>query len=766
MRQRSSSSALPGRLAWRAFGAPIDRTGEAKSGYQLPRVGPLASYHPPMREVRRVSLAGMLFVPAALVIYFAFNTGGFYPGAPAYIAMLLCVALGVRMLLAGVPLAGSSRLLALGVGSLALYTLLTLLSGTWSHAPGVARVEFDLPLVYLLTMITFGLIGRTRARLRWILRGLAVAALIVSGAGLITRLLPHVWPISPTLANNRLSFPVTYWNVEGLVAALGIGVCLHLSSDLREPPLSRILGAGAIPILASTMLFTFSRGAIGTCFIVLAVYVLLGRPRGLVSSVVAIAPAAAVAIKASLDANLLARLNPTTPDAVIQGHHVAVVVGLCTAGAIGVRALLALLVDGQLRRFRLPRYMLRPPAWAGWTAVALAAVALGIAFRGTISREYHGFTHPPSVAGNSSDLRARLTDPSNNGRLDNWKVAIRGFKSAPLIGHGAGTYQYTWARYRPNAHIVLDAHSLYLETLDEMGVVGLVLLLITLFTILARAASRIRGRGRPLYAAVFAVLLGWAIHAGVDWDWEMPVVTVMFFSLGGFILGRRIRTAEWKANEPEAVGVNSVDVPVEAGGRRRTRTRVRVSSRSAARRRLRMPEALRLNTVRHRSPVPPTGRRFGAPRRLTLALPLFGLAVLPAFTWVSQQKLDAASYAFAQGDCTAARSAATSSIGVLANRADPYEILGYCDVRMGQPRAGVAALQKAVALDPDDWNYTYDLAVMQAAAGIDPRATAQRALSMNRHEALVQEEWALFRTGSPSQWEQEAQNIVYAFNVL
>ncbi len=123
--------------------------------------------------------------------------------------------------------------------------------------------------------------------------------------------------------------------------------------------------------------------------------------------------------------------------------------------------------------------------------------------------------------------------------------------------------------------------------------------------------------------------------------------------------------------------------------------------------------------------------------------------MLPAFTWVSQQKLDAASYDFAQGNCVAAREAALSSISVLGNRSEPYEILGYCDVRLAMPGAAVAALDKAVSLDPGNWNYRYDLAVMQAADGLDPLPTARRALQMDPKEALVQQEWNLFTHERP-----------------
>ena len=261
----------------------------------------------------------------------------------------------------------------------------------------------------------------------------------------------------------------------------------------------------------------------------------------MVSSLIAIGPTTAVAVKAAYDANLLGTYDPTTPAAVAQGHHVAVVVLICVMVTAALRGALAVLLDGPMRHFALPRYGPRPPAWAGWVALVALGLVLIVAFRHPLSREYHAFFR--TKAANQSVARNRLTDPSNNGRVPNWKVAIRGFKSAPVLGHGAGTYQNEWARYRHSDVFVLDAHSLYLETLDELGVVGLILLLTPILLILVRVATRIRGRARPLYAALFAVLLGWAIHAGVDWDWEMPVVSVIFFSLGGFVLARRPRAA-------------------------------------------------------------------------------------------------------------------------------------------------------------------------------------------------------------------------------
>jgi tetratricopeptide (TPR) repeat protein len=372
-----------------------------------------------------------------------------------------------------------------------------------------------------------------------------------------------------------------------------------------------------------------------------------------------------------------------------------------------------------VKRFALPAPVRRRAALAGWASLALAVVIAVAVSSGTIANEYQRFVRP-GAAGNAQDVRSRLTDPANNGRFGYWSVAWEQFKHAPAVGWGAGSYANAWARHRTNSLSVEDAHSLYLETLEELGVVGLALLLITILTILARVAARARGSGRVLYAAVFAVLLAWAIHAGVDWDWEMPVVTVIFFFLGGFVLGRRVKSGR-------------------AGGGS--------------------------ETGMYRGERRPRG--YAAPLvRASIAVCLIPLAVLPAYVWLSQGKLDDAAYAFAQGDCVTARQSALSSISILGDRAEPYEIASYCDLRLGMSQAALSAIEKAVSLDPRNWNYRYGLALMRGAAGLDPRGAAWQALSLNPHDLLAQSAWSAFRSGRPARWKAAARSIAAQFNSL
>jgi Flp pilus assembly protein TadD len=93
----------------------------------------------------------------------------------------------------------------------------------------------------------------------------------------------------------------------------------------------------------------------------------------------------------------------------------------------------------------------------------------------------------------------------------------------PLLGDGAGSFARAWARERPVANGAQDAHNLYLETLAELGPVGLVLLLIAL---VAPALVVRRVRINASASAAAAGLAAFVVHAAIDWDWEIPVLTL------------------------------------------------------------------------------------------------------------------------------------------------------------------------------------------------------------------------------------------------
>ncbi|HEX6700760.1 MAG TPA: O-antigen ligase family protein [Gaiellaceae bacterium] len=120
------------------------------------------------------------------------------------------------------------------------------------------------------------------------------------------------------------------------------------------------------------------------------------------------------------------------------------------------------------------------------------------------------------------------SDLSRNDRVAYWRVAAKDFESHIAVGSGAGTYGAYWRRHPQRAYFTpFHAHSLYLETGAELGVVGLALLL----AMLALSLSSI-GTRDPIRLGAACGFLAFVLHAGIDWDWDVPVVTaaVLFFA--------------------------------------------------------------------------------------------------------------------------------------------------------------------------------------------------------------------------------------------
>jgi O-antigen ligase len=82
---------------------------------------------------------------------------------------------------------------------------------------------------------------------------------------------------------------------------------------------------------------------------------------------------------------------------------------------------------------------------------------------------------------------------------------------------------------------VRDAHSLELETAAELGIVGLALLALMLGGVVAGAVVALRRTPAAAIGPV-AALTVWAAHSALDWDWEMPALTLVAVLLAGMLL--------------------------------------------------------------------------------------------------------------------------------------------------------------------------------------------------------------------------------------
>jgi O-antigen ligase len=637
-------------------------------------------------------------LPGALTIYLGFDGGGYFPPATGVACGALALALVLRLTLAERPLEGFGLGAALATGAIALFAVWSLISSEWSDAPARAVAEFDRALLYMLMLALLATLPRTTETARTVMFGIAGGATFVCLGGLLSRVLPDVFPIAPNVLEQRLSYPITYWNGVGLLAALAIVFATHLTCSAREHVAARVAGAAALPLLAATLFFTFSRASIVVMVVGVIGYVVLARPRGFVPALIAVLPTTAIAVIWAYNADLLARSDPTTPGAVDQGQEVFIVLVLCAVAAGVTRfALVHMRLDERLAAIDVARRTRNVVAVTGAGVLLLGAgsawIALDMSDR--ISRQYEKFKEGDVVR--TKDARARLTSVANNGRIQHWEEALDAFSDNPVKGTGAGTYELTWAQNRPSEFTVRDGHSLYLETLSEVGIVGGVLLVLALGGVLAGLGARARGRDRELWAAMFIAAVVRALQAAQDWVWELPSVTAWMFAAAGIALAR----------------------PPDAGA-----------------------------------------PRFAAlPRlaRVIAALVVLALAVTPILNAIADARLRDSVAAFKVGDCDLAIDNALSATSALSARPEPYAILAFCDVRLGDDALAERMMRNAIDRDPDNWVYHYGLALVLGAQGKDPRDAIAEARRLNpREPRAIEAEEAFASTKDPQKWKRRA----------
>jgi hypothetical protein len=163
----------------------------------------------------------------------------------------------------------------------------------------------------------------------------------------------------------------------------------------------------------------------------------------------------------------------------------------------------------------------------GALGLLLAALVV-LAATGTISAQLHSFTEARAVPVTDP---SRLLSTNSGNRWVWWKEAAGAFADQPVGGWGAGSFPVTHLLYRqPPALNVRQPHDVPLQFLAETGIVGALLALGALGVLLKVAIDRIRrmppGREQALAGACAAGALAWLVHGLVDWDWDIPGVTL------------------------------------------------------------------------------------------------------------------------------------------------------------------------------------------------------------------------------------------------
>ena len=118
---------------------------------------------------------------------------------------------------------------------------------------------------------------------------------------------------------------------------------------------------------------------------------------------------------------------------------------------------------------------------------------------GGVSRQYDAFTKLQ----NTANEKSRFLSGGGN-RYDYWRVAMDEFRDEPLRGVGAGSYQFAYFLERRTPEDIRQPHSLELQALAELGVVGgrscSLFILAVLFGLARRASLARRSPRRPAWS--------------------------------------------------------------------------------------------------------------------------------------------------------------------------------------------------------------------------------------------------------------------------
>jgi O-antigen ligase len=458
-----------------------------------------------MRPVLRVLRAAILAGPTAL----AFASGGYFDQA-RLVALIGAWALAAAVLIfADAPLPRSRAGLA-AVAALAGYAGWIALSTGWAPLKGPAGDDLERGLLYVGAFVAACAAFRPRSAARAVEPLLALGTFVVTGYGLLGRLLPGIVHQHATASSaGRLDQPLTYWNASGALAALGIVLCARIAGDNdRRSDLRCAAAAAAVPLAAGVYL-SFSRGALAALAAGIIV-LLVAAPRWIQLR------AAAICLEAgALGAAACAWLGDTAAFFAL----LALMAVAAAASAWSQRAERS----GTTRLGRLPL-----PRWAPVAATALVVAIVVVPVlvaRGTS-------TATPAFG----ETSARFSSVGSN-RYEYWKVALKVAADHPIAGVGTGGFAAEWLARRDITDSARDAHSLELESLAELGLVGFALLCAFLVAV-ALAARRVQLLDPGLSAGPIAALALWTLHAAIDWDWEMPALTLVAVVLAGMLAAR------------------------------------------------------------------------------------------------------------------------------------------------------------------------------------------------------------------------------------
>jgi hypothetical protein len=652
----------------------------------------------------------------------------FLPGGGLNLAPMTTFELALT-LLSGAVVAGAVLLAPPGarfrgrgsVGLMLAFTGLTGLSVVWSVAPDASWQDAGRMLAYSgIFAAAAALAWVAPAAWRSLLGGIVLAAVVVCGYALLTKVIPDQLDANDIWA--RLQEPYGYWNAIGLTAAMGAIGCLWLGARRAGHAVLNALAYPAMGLMIVTLMLAYSRGALAALALGVLAWMCLVplRLRGARVLIVGLLGAAPVVAwdfsRHALSSDGVALAARTT-----AGHQL----GVLLAAMLIVLALVGTAI-GFFGDRRAPGASTRRAAGIALAALlVLVVLALvgGLALSkrgltGTISHDLSSLTNPNAPV--PKNTPGRLT-AIGSVRARYWNEALEIFQAHPALGAGAAGYETARLRYRTQPLDVRQAHGYIVQTLADLGIVGLLITLALLVAWMAaagrpthpfnrrwtlqRSPPSLGWRHAPVaytperigLLSALCVVVVFGVHSFADWTWYVPGNACVALLCAGWLAGRGCLAA---GNPAAPAGSSSAGLSPSDDASAQAALlddEVSVPDRAAG------PERPSGAETRPQRRLP-SARELG-PVRVAVAIAVVAGALLAAWTeWQPQRSVNASEQALVllQHNPVAARAAAQAGVERDPLSAQALFTLSAIEHATGESALARSTLQKAVQMQPSN----------------------------------------------------------------
>jgi O-antigen ligase len=487
----------------------------------------------------RLEESAALTAPSLLLVGLALGGGGYELSARHIAGLAVWLVVIALLALGAASRAGLGRPFYWGTGLIGALALLSALSSLWSGSIELSVIEADRVLAYLGFFVAAFLIAQTDQRRQRFGEGIAIALSLVALMALGSRLLPHVLNVAESLGSgSRTRYPLGYWNADGVAFGIAAALLLWMSRRSLSAAL-RWISVAALPMVLLALYFTYSRGGLLALAVACGCLLVLSHDRLWLLGTLAVGAIGALPAVLAVQGRRSLAENVANPASVDQGVTVLAILLAGVALALALSAGLRRLerrgggVAGRAAELsRNPLVLKRVALGAALVAIA-AAIAVG-------GRAWHQFSSTDVQFPNQPEQH--FSQLSGAGRSQFWHVALEAFGEKPVLGHGAGTYFFSWDELRSIPMPVHDAHSLYLQAFAELGVLGGLLVLALIGTLLWTGFAAWRHAGgarRELHAALLAASAAFAVGAAIDWFWQIADMGAIFFLCSGALVAAR-----------------------------------------------------------------------------------------------------------------------------------------------------------------------------------------------------------------------------------